>query len=104
MFPLSVTSWTSVCGPVLNLGSVVQIAAGGAHTCALKVNGAVFCWGANGSGQVGDGTTVDRLRSVAVPSFTLNIDPRVELPDKGRKAIVTIIALGFGRNRWMICA
>src|SRR5439155_5858736 len=33
-------------GPlVLNLAPVVQIATGGNHTCALKANGAVFCWG-----------------------------------------------------------
>ncbi len=35
--------------------SVRQIAAGMAHTCALLSNGAVRCWGHNGSGQLGYG-------------------------------------------------
>jgi alpha-tubulin suppressor-like RCC1 family protein len=37
--------------------SVAQISAGGGHVCALSESGKVYCWGGNGSGQVGDGTT-----------------------------------------------
>lgn len=40
--------------------SVASVAAGGHHTCALKTNGALWCWGHNGSGELGDGTVVDR--------------------------------------------
>jgi cysteine-rich repeat protein len=36
---------------------VVQVAAGGAHTCALLETGAVRCWGAGWSGQLGYGNT-----------------------------------------------
>jgi alpha-tubulin suppressor-like RCC1 family protein len=35
--------------------TVMQVEAGGAHTCARTADG-VFCWGENTSGQVGDGT------------------------------------------------
>jgi alpha-tubulin suppressor-like RCC1 family protein len=43
---------------VTTLGTVVrQVAAGGAHTCAVKTDGTLWCWGYNKYGQVGDGTT-----------------------------------------------
>ncbi len=45
---------------------IVQITAGGHQTCALRDDGSVWCWGANQFGQVGDGTTTDRLVPTAV--------------------------------------
>jgi cysteine-rich repeat protein len=40
-------------------GPVKQIAAGATHTCAVLVDGKVFCWGEAGSGQLGYGNTID---------------------------------------------
>ena len=48
------------------LTGVTALAAGWRHTCALKANGDVVCWGANFGGQLGDGTTTDRARPVTV--------------------------------------
>lgn len=48
-----------------------DVAVGLAHACALLTDGSVRCWGANGSGQLGDGTTTDRLtpvRATGVPT------------------------------------
>ena len=42
---------------VSNLNNVVAIAAGMGHSIALKADGTVWTWGANSSGQLGDGAT-----------------------------------------------
>ena len=44
---------------------VTAVAAGGYHACALK-GGQVYCWGPNGSGQLGDGTTTNRTTPTLV--------------------------------------
>ncbi|HLT96247.1 MAG TPA: S-layer homology domain-containing protein [Acidimicrobiia bacterium] len=45
---------------------VQQIAAGYDHACAITTDTAVYCWGRNTSGQLGDGTFTDRDRPVQV--------------------------------------
>ncbi|MEV5576694.1 Ig-like domain repeat protein [Spirillospora sp. NPDC052269] len=46
--------------------TVTQIAAGRSHGLALASDGRVFAWGANGAGQVGDGTNTSRYTPVQV--------------------------------------
>ncbi|HEX6307514.1 MAG TPA: Ig-like domain-containing protein [Longimicrobiales bacterium] len=43
-------------GPPGFLSDVVAIGAGSQYSCALRSDGAAYCWGANPRGQLGDGT------------------------------------------------
>jgi alpha-tubulin suppressor-like RCC1 family protein len=40
------------------------------HVCAGLATGQLACWGMNESGELGDGTTTDRLVPTLVPAFT----------------------------------
>ena len=42
---------------VTGISNAISIAAGNGHTCAVLSDGTVKCWGWNGSGQLGDGTS-----------------------------------------------
>jgi alpha-tubulin suppressor-like RCC1 family protein len=48
------------------LGTVVAVTTGQFHSCAALAGGAVRCWGNNGKGQLGDGSTTDRKLAVPV--------------------------------------
>jgi hypothetical protein len=50
----------NICGVVLDLGD--------RHTCAIKQDGSLWCWGRNLRGQVGDGTNTDRNIPVQIMS------------------------------------
>lgn len=59
---------------VINLPSgVVAISVGSTHSCALTSAGAVWCWGGNYNGQVGDGTYTDRTSPTQVSGLTSGV-------------------------------
>src|SRR5438128_10932434 len=49
-----------------SLTGVTQLSVRGNHSCARLSDGTARCWGRNANGQVGDGTTVQRLLPVVV--------------------------------------
>ena len=55
---------------VTGLAGVTAIAAGGRHTLALLADGTLRAWGANDSGQLGDGTTTQRNAPVPVSGLS----------------------------------
>lgn len=77
------------------LGNIKQIAAGGQHTCALLDDLTVRCWGWNGNGQLGNGTTdASVLLPVVSPSGTGNLAGVVEIAAGDRH---TCAVLGASR-------
>lgn len=64
--PLYSTSPQAVSG----LNDVIDLAAGGVHACALHQAGTVACWGGGGSGQLGNGSSVNAPAPVAVSGLS----------------------------------
>jgi alpha-tubulin suppressor-like RCC1 family protein len=60
--------------PVDALSDVAQMTTGSHHTCARTRGGSLWCWGTNDAGQLGHGSTIDRLLPAPV-----SIGPVLEL-------------------------
>jgi alpha-tubulin suppressor-like RCC1 family protein len=50
-----------------------DIAIGASHACAVTIDGQVACWGANNSGQLGDGSNMARSMPVPVTGGLANV-------------------------------
>jgi len=55
---------------VSGLSNAVALNTAYSHTCAVKADGTVACWGFNNAGQLGDGTIVNKGVPTAVPGLT----------------------------------
>ena len=64
------TKYSDTPVSVSGLTNAVSIATGYLHSCALLSDGTVKCWGNNGNGELGDGTTTDRHTPVSVSGLT----------------------------------
>ena len=79
-------------------GPAAAIATGPFHTCAVLRSGGIDCWGSNGAGQLGDGTTIDHLRPAAVVGFGA---AKATLAIVSRSVVVTRTRL---RRSWCAAA
>lgn len=53
---------------ITSVNPSAEFGTGGAHACAIDSNYAMYCWGDNDDGQLGDGTKTNRSAPVAVAS------------------------------------
>ena len=56
---------------VQGLSSVAAISSGHWHSFAVENDGTVWAWGNNWAGQLGDGTTKDRLTPIQIQTNNL---------------------------------
>lgn len=90
--------------PRQNIASVMagaaQISSGDMDTCAITFAGGLKCWGANGYGQLGDGTTITR----SVPVDVLGLSSGVSEVSAGWYHTCALMSYGsvkcWGWNAW----
>ncbi|NBU37481.1 MAG: hypothetical protein EBS32_04485 [Actinobacteria bacterium] len=61
-------------------GTVLDLAVGANHACAVIVTGAVQCWGANAAGQLGVNDQTDRAAAATVSSLTVSTTTTTAAP------------------------
>jgi alpha-tubulin suppressor-like RCC1 family protein len=84
---------------VLGSASVLALAGGATHTCALTDDGDLFCWGSNGSGELGDGapTATPVTSAVKVQLAANNLFVGMSLGDRFTCALSERVLTRQGR-------
>lgn len=52
---------------------IIAISTSGGHSCAVTISGGAYFWGRNLFGELGDGTTVDRVSPVPVLGLSVGV-------------------------------
>ena len=93
---------TVVVTGAAGIAPAINLVASGAHTCALAMNGAAYCWGYNGNGQLGNNDTSlvnpSRSRWLAVSNSRASPSPRSKMSPAGSASVVRLTA-GEERRR-----
>jgi alpha-tubulin suppressor-like RCC1 family protein len=69
-YPNNTTTVLVESTPFLVYAPPASVSAGFDHTCSLLTDGTVSCWGDNGNGELGNGTTVNSSSPALVPNLT----------------------------------
>jgi Domain of unknown function DUF11/Regulator of chromosome condensation (RCC1) repeat len=89
---------TSAPAPVSLPGGqgAVAISAGASHTCAISASGAVFCWGSDSAGQLGDGGAIPGPDTSAPPATPVSLPggQRAIAISVGREHTCAVLASG----------
>lgn len=90
----------TVNGALFDVYGVIQIAAGGGHTCALLDTGGVQCWGDNAWGQLGDDESV----SSVIPKYVVGLSSGVVSISAGHAHTCAVLNSGalkcWGENSY----
>ncbi len=74
--------------------TVKSISAGYSHTCAIASNDKVYCWGANGSGELGNASTDSSLVPMPVSTAGVLNNKNISLLSTGRNATCVVTSDG----------
>ena len=85
-------SHANTATPSMAIAGAAFVATSDRHACELTTFGEAWCWGANDSGQLGDGTLI----STTVPVRAPQLDGAVQLP-LGQRHTCMIDAAGAVR-------
>jgi alpha-tubulin suppressor-like RCC1 family protein len=86
--------------PIASALLFTTVSAGADHACALAKGGALWCWGRNAFGEVGDGTTNQTSVPVPVVGGYTFTDVSAGLPYDGGEARTCAIAKGGKAYCW----